>query len=126
MKLSLSIKEAISINQAIQESVAAKKQFKPKVAFRLSRIAKQLNPIIEQAEQVRVQMIQEKYGEQVENNGFKVKNEKMQDYLKAYNELLGEKEEIEISQLLSVDDFEGNETYDIDFFFKLSKIIQDN
>ena len=96
--MELTIDQILSADRAITGVKDTK--FPVKVSYRLSRLQQIIKPITTQFQENNRKLIVEEYGVQKEDSTeFSVPKEKLEEYYKAVNTLLAEKENIELKPL---------------------------
>lgn len=118
--IEIEIKEAILASNSLKE--VSKFKFKPLLAYKLMKLNSILEPIFNRAEEIRINLIKNKYGELNEDGNYTVSELKVEEFKKEYSELLSEKESINFEKF-KVTEFDGDEKLTIQFFIALDPFI---
>lgn len=118
--MELTVEKAVIIKEALKEF--DKKEVPAKLSYWLGRLEDKIDPMYNRYNKENRKLILEKYGEKLEGSDrFQVPKEKMEEYQKDVDEILNQKETIDIS--LKFDLFEGVNVSK-DFFRALGEIVE--
>ncbi len=117
--MELTIEKVLIAKEALKEF--DKKGLPSKLSYWLGRLEDKLSPISERFQKERSKMIIEKYGVKSEGTeNYNVPKEKLEDYTKEIQGVLGQKEIVEIK--LKLEMFEGVEVSK-EFFISMGDLI---
>lgn len=127
-KFMITNSNALSLSKAIKEF--SKNPLPPKLAYLLYQLAKSVDPISYDLEQKRLDLIKNKYGE-VKKDGDKnsisdytIPQEKVDDFLNEYKNILTEKIEIESVRINKEEIFDLKVDLTIEFISSLEPFIK--